>query len=492
MPAPGPLHAVNLLRLLDEIDVLHVSGDPDVEVTSVEHDSRLVVEGTLFCCLPGQHSDGHDFAAQAIERGAVALVCERAVELPEGAEVVVVRVAPGRARSSMAHLASGLHGHPSRALLTAGITGTNGKTTVAHLLGVALRHAGIPTMVIGTLTGTRTTPEANVLQELLAEERERGAEDHLTHAVAMEVSSHALVQQRVEAITFDVALFTNLSHDHLDFHKTMEAYFEAKASLFSAERAAQGIVFAGDEAAERLLAEVRIPMRAVHGGDAALVELGIGWSRFLWQGRPVQLALTGKFNVDNALLAAEAAVTLGADPDAVAEGLSEAPAVPGRLEPVIVEGEESPFSVLVDYAHTPAGLEVVLGEIDQLRRPGAKTIVVFGCGGNRDAAKRPLMGRAAVGQADVAILTSDNPRDEDPTRIIDEVRTGVDTATRRRAEFVVEPDRRRAIEIAIAKAEPGDVVLIAGKGHETTQEQGSSVSDFDDRLVAWEVLACSP
>ncbi len=307
-PDRGRLHAVNLLRLLDEIDVVHVSGDPDVEVSSVEHDSRRVGPGSLFCCLPGQHSDGHDFAAQAVEHGAVGLVCEHAVEAPPDAQVVQVRVAPGFARPAMAHLAAALYGHPSRQLLIAGITGTNGKTTVAHLVGEVLKHAGIPTLVIGTLTGTRTTPEATELQAMLAAERDQAAEDHLTHAVAMEVSSHALAQQRVEAITFDVAVFTNLSHDHLDFHKTMEAYWEAKASLFSPERAARGIVFAGDEAGERLVAEARIPIRAVRRDDVAGVELGLGWSRFLWQGRPVQIPLTGRFNVDNAVLAAETAL----------------------------------------------------------------------------------------------------------------------------------------------------------------------------------------
>ncbi len=491
-PDHRSLRAVNLLRLLDEIDVLHVSGDPDVEVTDVEHDSRRVGAGTLFCCLPGRHSDGHDFAAQAVERGAVGLVCEHAVELPPGSDVVQVRVAPGAARPAMAQVSAALHGHPSRQLLTAGITGTNGKTTVAHLLGVVLRHAGIPTMVIGTLTGTRTTPEATELQALLAEERDRAVEDHLTHAVSMEVSSHALAQHRVDGIVFDVAVFTNLSHDHLDFHKSMEAYWEAKASLFTPERAARGIVFADDPAGERILAEARIPIAPVRRADVAVVELGLGWSRFLWQGRPIQLALTGRFNIDNALLAAETAVTLGVSVDDVAEALTNASAVPGRLEPVVVEGDEWPFSVLVDYAHTPVGLEVVLDEIDRLKRPGAKTIVVFGCGGNRDVAKRPLMGRAAIGLADVAVLTSDNPRDEDPLRIIEEVRTGIDTASVRRAELVVEPDRHRAIELAIGRAGPGDVVLLAGKGHETTQEEHGRHIDFDDRAVTWEVLTCSP
>jgi UDP-N-acetylmuramoyl-L-alanyl-D-glutamate--2,6-diaminopimelate ligase len=480
-----------MFRLLDEIDVLHVSGDPaSVEITSIEHDSRRVEPGGLFCCLPGHLSDGHDHAAEAVERGAVALVCEHAVQVPAESSVIQVRVAPGTARPSMALLASAFFEHPSRQLLMAGVTGTNGKTTVSHLLGVVLEKAGIPTMVIGTLTGTRTTPEATELQRLLADERDRGIEDESTHAVSMEVSSHALAQSRVEGITFDVAIFTNLSHDHLDFHKTMDSYWEAKASLFTPDRAAQGIVFADDPAGERLLAEARIPMRAVRSFDAVGVDLALGWSRFIWHGRPVEIALSGRFNVDNALLAAEAALTLGVDPDDVAFGLTQAPAVPGRLEPIVTEGEESPFSVLVDYAHTPAGLEVVLTELRNLSKPGARVVVVFGCGGDRDQAKRPLMGRVAARLADLAIVTSDNPRNEDPLRIIDEVRSGIDAATERRAEVVIEPDRRRAITLAIERAQPGDVVLLAGKGHETTQEQQGETVDFDDRLVAEEVLSC--
>jgi UDP-N-acetylmuramoyl-L-alanyl-D-glutamate--2,6-diaminopimelate ligase len=483
---------VNLLSLLDEIDVLHVSGDPNVAIDSVDYDSRRVEPGAVFCCLPGHHDDGHDHAAEAVRRGAVALVCERAVEVPPDSAAVQVRVAPGMSRPAMGRLAAGFFQHPSRQLLMAGVTGTNGKTTVSHLLGTVLNHAGISTMVIGTLTGTRTTPESPELQAQLAAERDRGVEDKSTHAVAMEVSSHALAQSRVDGIIFDVAVFTNLSHDHLDFHKTMDAYWEAKASLFTPERAAQGIVFADDPAGERLLAEARIPLRAVRRFDAAGIELGLGYSRFIWNGRPVEIPLSGRFNVDNALLAAEAALVLGVDADEVAYGLTQAAPVPGRMEPVVVPGHPQDFSVLVDYAHTPAGLEVVLRELAQLKAPGARTLVVFGCGGNRDQAKRPLMGRVAVGLADLVVVTSDNPRDEDPQRIIEEIRSGIDTATDRRAEVVIEPDRARAIAIAIERAQPGDVVLLAGKGHETTQETQGQLHALDDRVVAQEVLSCSP
>jgi UDP-N-acetylmuramoyl-L-alanyl-D-glutamate--2,6-diaminopimelate ligase len=487
-----PPQPVNIRSLLDEVDVLYVSGEQDREVTSVEHDHRRVGPGSLFCCLPGERVDGHDFAAQAAERGAVGVVCERAVDLGSGADVVQIRVPPGRARPSMALLAAAFFGHPSRQLVTAAVTGTNGKTTVSHLLGSVLERAGIPTLVIGTLTGQRTTPEADELQAQLAAERDRGLEDHRTHAVSMEVSSHALAQHRVDGITFDLAMFTNLSHDHLDFHKTMEAYFETKATLFTPEHAAQGIVFADDPAGERLLERARIPLRAVRRKDAVRTELGLGWSRFIWRGRPVEIALTGRFNVDNALVVAEAAVDLGVEPDDVAIGLAEAPPVPGRMELVTAEGSSEGPTVLVDYAHTPAGLEGVLGAIAELKAPGGRVVLVFGCGGNKDRAKRPLMGRLAVALADLVVVTSDNPRDEDPLVIIEQIKTGIDTASRRRAEVVVEPDRRQAIALALARAGPGDVVLIAGRGHETHQERADERVPFDDRAVAREVLACSP
>ncbi len=474
-------------RLLDEIDVLHVSGNAEREVLAIEHDSRRVAPGTLFCCLVGEHVDGHDYAAQAVERGAVGVVCERPVELPAAADAAVVRVPPGTARPSMAKLAAAFFSHPSRHLLTAGVTGTNGKTTVAHLLAAVLEHAGIPTLVIGTLTGPRTTPEATELQRLLAAERDRGVQDRTTHAVSMEVSSHALAQHRVDGMVFDVAMFTNLGHEHLDFHKTMDAYFEAKASLFTPERAAHGVVFADDPAGRRLLERARVPMRAVRRADAVAVDLRLGQSRFVWRGRPVALALTGQFNVDNALVAAEAAVVLGVDPDDVAAGLGEAAPVPGRLEPVRAPGAPT---VLVDYAHTPDGLRAVLAEVSRLRPPGARTVVVFGCGGNRDRGKRPLMGQVAASLAEVVVVTSDNPRDEDPLAIIEEIRTGIPAASR--AEVVVEPDRVRAIELAVGQARPDDVVLIAGRGHETHQERQGELVPLDDRAVARSVLGCSP
>ena len=469
--------------LLDDIDVLVTSGDPGrVDVHRVEHDSRRVVPGTLFCCLVGGQDDGHDHALEAVERGAVGIVAEHDVG-PLPGRVVQVLVAPGAGRPAMARLAAALYGHPATSLMVAGVTGTNGKTTVAHLLGAALEHAGHPTTVIGTLTGTMTTPEATDLQRTFAAVRDAHAAT-VRPAVAMEVSSHALVQSRVDAVHFDVAVFTNLSHDHLDFHGSMEAYFEAKAMLFEPERASAAVVDADGAWGERLLERTRVPAVAVRRADVRDVRLEVGRSRFTWRGEQVAVPLTGLVNVANAQLAAEAAVVLGVPPAVVAEGLSSAMPVPGRMQAIDTAGLG--FSVLVDYAHTPAALEVVLAEARRVAdAAGGRTIVVFGCGGDRDASKRPSMGAAAAEGADLVVVTSDNPRHEDPRRIIEDVLSGVPPS----AELLVDPDRRRAVERAIGAARRGDVVVVAGKGHETVQVVGDRRIPFDDRAVAAEVVA---
>jgi UDP-N-acetylmuramoyl-L-alanyl-D-glutamate--2,6-diaminopimelate ligase len=481
---------VQMNLLLDEVDVLEVSGDPaSVDVRTVEHDSRRVTPGALFCCLPGRHSDGHDHAAEAVARGAVGLVCEHLVDAPFARSVVQARVGEGCARPAMARLAAAFFDFPSRALVMAGVTGTNGKTTVTHLLAAVLAEAGLGAHVIGTLGGARTTPEATELQPILAQLRDVKRATGVPQGVAMEVSSHALAQFRVDGIHFDVAVFTNLSHDHLDFHRDMEEYFAAKASLFSPEHAVAGVVSADDEWGRRLLDAGRIPLHAVGRADASHVALSIGSSRFVWRDEPVEVALSGAFNVENALLAAEAAVVLGIEPAVVAAGLAKAPPVPGRFE--VVSGTGGPV-VVVDYAHTPASLTRVLAEARSLAPAGGRVTVVFGCGGDRDRAKRPAMGAAAVEGAGRVVLTTDNPRGEDPERIVAEVLSGVAPAALTSGRLVVEADRRRAIELAISGAGPGDVVLICGKGHETTQQIGSAALAFADRLVAQEVLGCSP
>ncbi len=461
-----------MTQLLGQVDAVEIRGDASqVEINAVDFDSRMVAPGSLFCCVPGARTDGHDHAPEAVAAGASALLCERFLDL----DVVQARLAPGRVRSAMAEAAAALHGYPARDLQMVGVTGTNGKTTVTQLVRSILDIAGRPTGVIGTLDGERTTPESPVLQRLLADLRDQGR-----HAVAMEVSSHALAQQRVDGIVFDVAAFTNLSHDHLDHHATMDDYFAAKASLFEPSRSRQGVVNVDDPWGERLSRLAEIPVVPVRRSDAADVVVSVGGIAFRWRGRPVTMAIGGRFNVDNALMAASIASALDVDDDAVVAGLAASAPVPGRME---VIADATPYSVVVDFAHTPAALEVVLSSVRQMTT--GKIICVFGCGGDRDRAKRPLMGAVAGRLADVSVLTSDNPRSEDPAAIIDEVRAGMPG----HSELVVEPDRRAAIDIALARARPGDLVVIAGKGHETTQTVGDRTVPFDDREEARLALA---
>jgi UDP-N-acetylmuramoyl-L-alanyl-D-glutamate--2,6-diaminopimelate ligase len=358
------------------------------------------------------------------------------------------------------------------------ITGTNGKTTTVHLLAAALEAAGRRTGQIGTLTGARTTPEAPELQATLARLRAEGCT-----AVAMEVSSHALAVHRADATWFSAVVFTNLSQDHLDFHGTMDAYFEAKASLFDADRAAVAIVDVDDvwgaRLADRIEAAGDLPLVRCSLADLEDLEVGLAASRFTWRGQPVVVPLGGRHNAANALLAAEAAVAVGAEPVAVAAGLAGAGPVPGRFEPVDA-GQD--FDVLVDYAHTPDGLVKLLEGVRAAT--DGRVLVVFGCGGDRDREKRPLMGRAAAEGADLVVVTSDNPRGEDPQAIIEAVIDGIDD----RQHVTVQPDRREAIALALRQARPGDVVVVAGKGHETTQTVGEQVLPFDDPAVARELL----
>lgn len=461
-----------MTQLLREVDIAEIRGDASrVEISAVDFDSRLVRPGSLFCCVPGATTDGHDFAAAAVSGGASALLCERFVDV----DVVQARVVPGRIRSAMAEVAAALHGHPARDLQMVGVTGTNGKTTVTQLVRSILDVAGRPAGVIGTLSGERTTPESPVLQGLLADLRDRGR-----YAVAMEVSSHALAQQRVDGIVFDVAAFTNLSHDHLDHHATMDDYFAAKASLFEPSRARLGVVNVDDPWGERLRQSARIPVVPVRRSDVSDVTATVGRVAFRWRGRTVRLPLGGLFNVDNALMAASIASALEVDDESIVAGLAQSAPVPGRME-VIADG--TPFSVVVDFAHTPAGLEVLLSSVRHVTT--GRLICVFGCGGNRDRTKRPLMGEVADRLADVSVLTSDNPRDEDPLAIIDDVRAGMVGSS----ELVVEPDRRDAIDAALGRAHAGDLVVIAGKGHETTQTVGDRILAFDDRHEARLALA---
>jgi UDP-N-acetylmuramoyl-L-alanyl-D-glutamate--2,6-diaminopimelate ligase len=471
---------VRLSRLLGEVEARAVRGDPDgAEIVAIGHDSESVVPGSLFCCVPGARADGHDFAAAALGAGAVALLVQRFLD------VDVPQVLLDDVRAAMGPMAAALYGHPSRRMAVVGVTGTNGKTTTTHFLRAILEAAGRRAAVIGTLSGGAsrsggrsgpgTTPAAPELQAHLAELAGEGFD-----SVAMEVSSHAMVQHRVDGVHFAVAVFTNLSQDHLDFHGTIEDYFAAKASLFVPERAAVGVVNADDPWGRRLLEAARLPTRPFSMADAADLSYDRLGTSFTWEGAAVRLRLAGTVNVANALAAATAARELGVTAGAVAAGLSNVASVPGRNEPV---DRGQPFSVLVDYAHTPDALEQTLAGARRMAGPG-RVLVVFGCGGERDRAKRPLMGEVAARLADLAVLTTDNPRSEDPADIAEQVRAGV----RRPEVLAVEPDRRTAIALALETAEPGDVVVLAGKGHETTQIVGADVRPFDDRAVAAEIL----
>jgi UDP-N-acetylmuramoyl-L-alanyl-D-glutamate--2,6-diaminopimelate ligase len=461
------------------IPVLAIRGDVEqADILTMTVDSHAVQPGALYCCIRGQRFDGHDFAPAAVAAGAAALLCERPLEVPESRGPVPQIVVPS-VRPALGPLAAALNGNPSEAMTVIGVTGTNGKTTTVHLLAAILQADGRSTATLGTLTGTRTTPEAPVLQATLAEWRRAGVE-----AVAMEVSSHALGQHRVDAVHFAAGIFTNLSQDHLDYHHTMEAYFDAKSRLFDGGRADIAVINADDVWGRRLLDRLAAEGRVAFPysfADVDDMEVGPSGTSFRWAGRQIGLKLGGRFNVANAIAAATAARALGLPEDAIVQGLQAVKTVRGRFEPVEVG---QPFTVLIDYAHTPDGLEQALTSARELVPGDGQLTVVFGCGGDRDHEKRPQMGGIATRLADVAVLTSDNPRSEDPLRIIDDVRAGAAGP----GHLVVEPDRARAIAAALSDAKPGDVVIIAGKGHETGQEIDGRTIPFDDADVARGVL----
>ncbi len=460
------------------------AGARELDVTGLAYDTRQVAPGTLFFCVPGFTRDGHEFAPEAIARGAAALVVQRPLEL-EVPKVLVPDV-----RAAMAPAAAAFYGDPTDQLLTAGVTGTNGKTTTAFLLRALLeasgRHTGLLGTVLSVIGGVehevvRTTPEAIDLQGTFRKMLDAGDE-----AVSMEVSSHALKLHRADAIHFDVAIFTNLTQDHLDFHGTMDDYFASKRRLFSDSAPAASVINVDDSYGRQLAAELADPITFALERDASYraldVQTELGGSRLTVVGPDGEAELSsplrGRFNVYNVLGSFAAARTLGVAADTAARAIANAGQVPGRFEPVD-EGQN--FAVLVDYAHTPDSLENVLHAARSLT--AGRVHVVFGCGGDRDRGKRPLMGEIARRLADRVIITSDNPRSEDPEAIIDEILAGAGTEVPHTA------DRRAAIAEAIAGAEAGDVVLIAGKGHEQGQEFADGRKlPFDDCAVAREVL----
>jgi UDP-N-acetylmuramoyl-L-alanyl-D-glutamate--2,6-diaminopimelate ligase len=468
--------------------LVSIHGDDSTVVSDVDYDSRSVSPGTLFFCVTGFTTDGHLFAGDAISAGASALVVERQLDV-DVPQVVVANV-----RRAMARMSADFFGRPAEDLLVLGVTGTNGKTTTVFVLDTILRAAGYRTGLIGTIEtrladtvrpGVRTTPESVDLQRLFADMRAAKVD-----AVAMEVTSHALVLDRVEAVTFAAAGFTNLSQDHLDFHPSMEDYFAAKTSLFTKARSTAGAANADDPYGRRIIEESEVECigfgtaadAAVHGSNI-LLEPSRSLLRISTPSGSFDVAtkLVGHFNISNCLAAAAIAHQAGVDNDAIRGGIEACESVPGRFE-ALDEGQ--PFTVVVDYAHTPDSLDNVL----QAARPladssGGRVIVAFGCGGDRDRGKRPLMGGVAARRADVVVVTSDNPRSEDPNAIIGEILEGVD-AERAEGPDAVLPDRREAIAWVLKSAAAGDVVVIAGKGHESGQEFADRTIPFDDRDVA--------
>ena len=469
------MHLADLVAAAEGVRIRVAGPDRDPDVNAVVHDTRAVADGALFCCVRGAQADGHDLAPAAVAAGAVALLVdhELALDVPQ---LVVADV-----RAALGPVAAAFWDHPSHHLAVLGVTGTSGKTTVTHLLSAVFSAAGRPCGVIGTLSGARTTPEAPELQALLADHRRRG-----DAAVAMEVSSHGLDRGRVAATRFAVAMFTNLSQDHLDYHGTMEAYFRAKAGLFTPRYTSDAVVCVDEPWGRRLAEEIAaagdVRLHRYSLADATDVHVTPGGARFRWRGHDVALSLAGRFNVRNAVGAATVAAVAGLAPADIARGLSAASPVPGRFEAV---DAGQPFTVLVDYAHKPDALDQALRAARELVAGTGRLVVVFGCGGDRDRAKRPVMGEVAGRLADRTIVTSDNPRSEDPQAIIDEIVAGVGSGT----ELGVIPDRRAAIESAVGAARPGDVVVVAGKGHETTQVVAGQTLPFDDRVVAREALA---
>ena len=471
---------------------LLVQTNGDAEVSGLAYDSSKVAPGDLFFCIPGTRTDGHAFAGAAAEAGAAALCVERPVDVPLPSLVV------SDARRAMGRVASAFYDDPASNLLLLGVTGTNGKTTTAFLIDAILRADGRTTGLVGTIEtrvagkarpGVRTTPESLDLHALFAEMVDAGVD-----SVAMEVTSHALALHRVEGLRYAAAAFTNLTQDHLDFHETMEDYFEAKRMLFVPDRLERGAVNVDEVYGRRLLEASEVP--CVGFGTAAEaevravdVELGPAGSTFRIVtpagDATVSTALAGSFNVSNCLAAAATCLQAGIGLDAIEAGLGSGVSVPGRFESVDA-GQD--FSVVVDYAHTPDSLDNVLRAARGLaERSGGRVIALFGCGGDRDRGKRPLMGAVAARLADFVVVTSDNPRSEEPAAILDEILEGV-TAERSDGADVVDVDRRAAIAAAVREAKPGDVVVIAGKGHETGQQFRDHTVPFDDRIVAREEL----
>ncbi|MFC8919878.1 UDP-N-acetylmuramoyl-L-alanyl-D-glutamate--2,6-diaminopimelate ligase [Streptomyces sp. NPDC047821] len=495
-PRPAQVRPTPLGELAARLDI---PSPGSAAVTGITHDSRAVRPGDVYAALPGARLHGADFAGQAADLGAVAVLTD-----PSGAERAAATGLPVLVtedpRGRMGDLAAEIYGRPGGDLLQIGITGTSGKTTTAYLVEGGLKAAGRATGLIGTvemrigderIKSERTTPEATDLQALFAVMRERGVE-----AVAMEVSSHALVLGRVDGCVFDVAVFNNLSPEHMEFHSGMEDYFQAKAQLFTPRRSRLGVVNYDDEYGRRLVKEASVPVVTFSAegnqdadwwaGDVEIGALGSTFTIHGPQGERIaaKAPLPGPFNVANTLAAVVTLAVAGADPQTAADGVAAVPGVPGRLERV---DAGQPYLAVVDYAHKTDAVESVLRALRKVTE--GRLHIVLGCGGDRDVTKRGPMGAAAARLADTAVLTSDNPRSEDPLAILAAMLAGAaEVPVHERGDVVVEADRAAAIAAAVARARPGDTVLVAGKGHEQGQDIAGVVRPFDDRQVLREAI----
>jgi UDP-N-acetylmuramyl-tripeptide synthetase len=504
---------LKLADLATEINAIAATGRLDLEPRDVTHDSRACAPGAVFVAIRGQKADAHKFIPQAVERGAIAVISEQSFKdhsattnsqdagaAAETASLAWIQVRD--ARAALAQAAAAVHGHPSRRLRLVGVTGTNGKTTTAHLIDAIIRASEGTSAMFGTIshrigteatTAQHTTPEAADIQRMLAQ---AVAAD--CRSAVMEVSSHAIELRRADALRFAVAVFTNLTRDHLDYHKTMESYFEAKEKLFNGriiEEPGSSVINIDDRYGRKLLETAKGRIITYGFGDGAdvktndfsLTARGLAFTASTPVGDvEIRSSLVGRFHVYNTLAAIAAGLALGASLKDIARGIHECRTVAGRFEQVALDNSHEPsFTVIVDYAHTDDALKNVLQTAREVAGERGRVITVFGCGGDRDKTKRSPMGEIAAVLSDIAIVTSDNPRGEDPMAIIEDIEVGLKRAGR---QYVKLPDRREAIFRAIGEARAGDVVLIAGKGHETYQIIGGRTIHFDDHEVAREAM----
>jgi UDP-N-acetylmuramoyl-L-alanyl-D-glutamate--2,6-diaminopimelate ligase len=446
-----------------------------LEISRIEIDSRRCGPGALVFAMPGTHQHGAAFAREAVALGAECVVGDFKIDL----DAPVIVVPQSQLPALLAHASATITDHPENKAKLVGVTGTDGKTSVTTILASLARALDWNGASIGTLTNERTTPAGPELYRTLAQLVADFDPIRRNSVVVLEVSSHALDQRRIEGLRFCVAAFTNLSHDHLDYHGTMEEYFLTKARLFQTEYAKHAVIWVDDPYGGRLAEQTNLPLTRVSRSDASEVVSSLRGSTFFWRKHLVNSPLVGGYNVDNALMAMAIMSSLGADDAQIAASMADVTSVPGRFDVLYGRG----ITVIVDYAHTPEGLDRLLHDVRSLQ-PEGRIITVFGAGGDRDRSKRPEMGRAAAEASDLTIITSDNPRSEEPDAIIDAVMSGVGPLAR----VLRVRDRREAIAQAIQSASAGDVVVLAGKGHESTQTVGDLVIPLDDRLIAKELL----